>query len=142
MLDRKSAKAKLISQELSNVKRLMEELVRLRFKKLVKYATFEKPLNKEALTLEEEKIFLGLKPSFESFQFLLKDSLRGKTSKIEEKTEPPKRLLLRFLQEAPAIVGVDLKVYGPYSVEDVATLPVENAKVLVKQGIAMEIETK
>lgn len=142
MLDQKSAKAKLISQELSNVKRLMEELVRLRFKKIVDHATSAKTVKKEELTFEEERIFLGMRPSLENFQSFLKDSLRGKISKVEEKGELPKRMLLRFLKEVPAVVGADLKIYGPFSVEDVATLPIENAKVLVKHGIAMEIETR
>lgn len=142
MLDQKSAKARLISQELSNVKRLMEELVKLRFKKIVKHTTSAKPLTKEALTLEEERILPGVKSSFENFQSLLKNSLRGKISKVEEKIEPSKRILLRFLKEVPAIVGADLNVYGPFSIEDVATLPIENAKVLVRHGVAMEIETR
>ncbi len=141
MLDQKSAKAKLISQELSNAKRLMEELVELRFKKIVDQATSAKPVNKEALTLEEEKILLGMKPSLEIFQSFLKDFLRGKISKIEKEAKASKRMLLRFVKEVPAIVGADLKIYGPFSVEDVATLPAENAKVLVKHGAAMEIET-
>jgi DNA replication initiation complex subunit (GINS family) len=141
MLDQKSAKAKLISQELSNAKRLMEELVELRFKKIVDQATSGKPVKKEALTVEEEKILLGMKPSLENFQSFLKNSLRGKISKIEKEAKASKKMLLRFVKEVPAIVGADLKIYGPFSVEDVATLPAENAKVLVKHGAAMEIET-
>ena len=142
MLDQKSAKARLISQELSNVKQLVEKLAGLRFKKIVNHTTSAKPLKKEALTSEEEKTLLGLVPSVENFQSFLKDVLRGKISKVEEKVESSKRTLLRFVQEVPAIVGADLKIYGPFSVEDVATLPVENAKVLVKHGVAMEIETR
>lgn len=142
MLDKKSAKARLISQELSNVKRLMEELIRLRLKKIVNHATSAKPLKKETLVLEEERILLELRPSLENFQSFLKDFLRGRISKVEEKIEAPKRMLLRFVHEVPAIVGADLKVYGPFLVEDVATLPIENAKVLVKHGVAMEIETR
>jgi len=142
MLDKKSVKAKLITQELLNVKRLMEELFTLRSKKIVDYATSTKSLDKELLTLEEERMLLELRPSFEKIQSFLKDALRGKVSEVEEKIEPAKRALLRFTKDVPAIVGADLKVYGPFSVEDVATLPVENAKVLVKHGAAMEIETK
>jgi len=37
-------------------------------------------------------------------------------------------------------MGVDLKSYGPFKVEDVASLPAENAKVLVKQGLAVQVE--
>lgn len=142
MLDKKSVKARLISQELVNVKRLMEELAKLRFKKIIKQATYATPLNREIVTSEEERMLLELKPLFENFQSFLKDSLQGRISKIEEKIEPSKRMLLRFIREVPAIVGADLKVYGPFSVEDVATLPIENAKVLVNHDVAIEIETK
>jgi DNA replication initiation complex subunit (GINS family) len=142
MLDKKSVKAKLIAQELLNVKRLMKELFTMRSEKIVNYAASAKSLDKELLTLEEERVLLELRPSFEKFQSFLKDALRGKVSEVEEKTELSKRRLLRFTQDVPAIVGADLKVYGPFSVEDVATLPVENAKVLVKHGVAMEIETE
>jgi DNA replication initiation complex subunit (GINS family) len=33
-----------------------------------------------------------------------------------------------------------MKTYGPFLAEDVASLPVENAKVLVKRGLAEAIE--
>jgi DNA replication initiation complex subunit (GINS family) len=141
MLDQKSTKARLITQELSKVKRLTKELIKLRFRKLVESAATTKPVPREALTLEEETLLAQMKPSLEDFQSLWKALLRGKAAKAKEPREPPKKRLLRFLQEAPSIVGADLKVYGPFSPEDVATLPVENAKVLVKQGVAMEIDT-
>lgn len=142
MLDQKSAKARLVSRELSNTRRLMEELAKLRFKKIVERTTSSRSVEKEALTAEEERILLGMKPSIESFQSFLKEFLRGKITRVEGKSELSKRLLVRFLKEVPAIVGADLKVYGPFLAEDVATLPTENAKVLVKHGVAMEIEAQ
>ena len=33
-----------------------------------------------------------------------------------------------------------MKTYGPYVAEDVASLPAENAKMLVKQGLAVSVE--
>jgi DNA replication initiation complex subunit (GINS family) len=33
-----------------------------------------------------------------------------------------------------------MKTYGPFKVEDVASLPIENAKVLIKQGLAEKVE--
>jgi DNA replication initiation complex subunit (GINS family) len=141
MLESKSVKAKLISEELSKAKRMVKELIALRFEKLVSHVKSEGSLSKEALTSEEKSVILELRPSFEKFQSMLKDSIRGKAPEEREKTERT-RSLLRFLSEVPAIVGADLKVYGPFAVEDVATLPTENAKVLVKRGVAMEIETR
>jgi len=34
-----------------------------------------------------------------------------------------------------------MKLYGPFVPEDVASLPSENAKILIKQGLAQRIET-
>jgi DNA replication initiation complex subunit (GINS family) len=141
MLESKSVKAKLISQELSKAKRMIRELIALRFDKLVKQAKLEEPLSREALTSEEEGILLELKPSFEKFHEMLKDSTRGKPPESGEKVVQARKLV-RFLKEVPAIVGADLKIYGPFAAEDVATLPAENARVLAKHGAAMEIETK
>ncbi len=143
MLDRNSPKAKLISQELTRVKRLMEELVKLRFKKIIELASSTDSFGMTPLTPEEEKAVSELKTTFESFQSFLKGALRGKKPKVENSnasTNPTKKLLLRFLQEVPAIIGSDLKVYGPFSIEDVATLPIENAKVLMKHGVATKVE--
>jgi len=49
---------------------------------------------------------------------------------------------LRFLQEIPEIVGVDLKIYGPYKKEDVGSLPAQNAQGLINQGAAKLIDVR
>ena len=141
MLESKSVKARLLAQELPRAKRMVKELVALRFEKLVKQVKSGEPPSNETLTSEEEEIVLELRPSFERFQAVLRDSVRVKTTESEEKTRQARKLL-RFLKEVPAIVGADLKMYGPFVAEDVATLPAENARVLVKHGVAMEVETK
>lgn len=50
--------------------------------------------------------------------------------------------VVRFLDNVPEIVGVDLKIYGPYKKEDVGSLPNQNARALIKQGLAKEIDVK
>jgi DNA replication initiation complex subunit (GINS family) len=140
MLESKSVKARLMAQELSNAERIARELVSLRFEKLVKQTSSGVVPREETLTSKEREIALELSPSFEKFQEVLKDSTREETMASGEKTRQTRRLL-RFLKEVPAIVGSDLKMYGPFAAEDVATLPAENARVLVKHGAAMEVET-
>jgi DNA replication factor GINS len=49
-------------------------------------------------------------------------------------------VVVRFLQPASATIGVDLAKYGPFKKEDVAVLPLDNAKPLLKQGIVQEID--
>jgi DNA replication initiation complex subunit (GINS family) len=35
-----------------------------------------------------------------------------------------------------------LKLYGPFKIEDVATLPMENAEIFIKRGIAEQVRLK
>jgi DNA replication factor GINS len=62
---------------------------------------------------------------------------------LPEKTtsEPAETRLevVRFLSDFPAIIGVDLKTYGPFKAEDIATLPVENASALISQGVVKQV---
>jgi DNA replication factor GINS len=51
-------------------------------------------------------------------------------------------MVVRLLKEIPEIVGADMKTYGPFKPEDVATVPKENAKTLIKQGLAVEVEIR
>jgi len=96
---------------------------------------------KEGLTEEEEKLWREMLTSTESYQSLLKGVLSGRLPTVEVGERVRKRVL-RFLQEIPAIIGVDMKPYGPFKPEDVASVPDQNAKVFVKQGLAVEVEVK
>lgn len=141
MLDEKTTKAKLMKRELKNVKIMVEELVRLRYEKALKKAVAGESVPREVLAEGEEKLHGQIFPLAESYQAFLKDVLQGRLSR-PEKEEKPKRMLVRFVQEIPAIVGSDMKTYGPFKPEDIATLPTENARILIKQGVAVEVEAK
>jgi DNA replication factor GINS len=143
MLDEKSTRARLLLQEAKNTKKLSEELIRLRYEKMVKKTMAGEQIAKEALTVEEEKLYGEIASSIESYQNFLKGVLSGNSSAVKvEAKEKPKKRVLRFLREVPSIIGADMKPYGPFKPEDIASVPVENAKMLVKQGLAVEIETK
>ena len=141
MLDEKTTKAKLMNREFENVKTMLEELVQLRRDKILAIVTARKTVPREVLTEEEEKLHGEIFPLAEACQTFLKDILQGRLSRIE-KEEKPKKILVRFVQEIPAIVGSDMKTYGPFKPEDIATLPTENARILIKQGVAVEVEAK
>ena len=141
MLDEKTTRARLLMHESKNVQKMVKELVLLRHDKTVKKALSGETTTTESLTQEEEKLVKEISPSFESFQTLLKDILGGRVPKLENREKPKKRVL-RFTKEIPAIIGADMKTYGPFKPEDVASLPQENAKILVKQGVAVEVEAK
>lgn len=43
---------------------------------------------------------------------------------------------LRFVKKSPAIVGVDLLTYGPFEKEDIASMPLKNAEILIREKYA------
>ncbi|MEM2875617.1 MAG: hypothetical protein QXL67_01510 [Candidatus Bathyarchaeia archaeon] len=141
MLDEDTVKAKLLRKELENVQRMIKDLLSLRYRKMLKGVLYDKPVREEALTEEERKVYTKIYSLRELIDSLIKNVLEGKYT-IEEKLEERKYILVRFLKDTPAIVGSDMRIYGPFKPEDLATLPVYNSRMLIKQGVAVEVETR
>jgi len=145
MLDKKSVKVNLLEREAQNVKRMLEELLWVRYKKLVKTITQNQTLPSELLTVEEAKMCESFVTFSGAYRKFAEGLMQGQTVKVEAPTVKVdaevshKRMTLRFTKSTPAIIGLDMKTYGPFMVEDVASLPVENAKVFVKQGLAVPV---
>lgn len=138
MLDKKTLKAALLEHEAVHVKRMLQELVWVRYKKLVKLTTQTQKLPTELLAFEETQIFEAFVPFTDAYQQFAKNLLHGQSTVNGQETH--KRYTLRFSRTIPKIMGVDMKPYGPFNAEDVASLPIENAKIFVKQGFAIIID--
>jgi DNA replication factor GINS len=141
MLDKKTPKAKLLDIEFRNVKIMVGEIFGLRYKKLREKALVQENVAREALTDEEKKLYGGVFPLDEAYQAFSNDIFRGRLSYIKNDVKKGV-MVLRFVQEIPALVGADMKTYGPFRPEDIATLPLENARILVKQKMAFEVDSK
>jgi DNA replication factor GINS len=139
MLDKKTTKAKLLDYEFKNVKVMVDELLSLRYKKIQKTLFAQETVAREVLTEEEKKLYGRVTPLAEAYRAFSKDLLRGRLSRIEKEVKQ-RMTVLRFVQGIPALVGADMKTYGPFGPEDIATLPSENAQILIKQGMAMEVD--
>jgi DNA replication initiation complex subunit (GINS family) len=139
MLDKKTVKAGLLEHELERVKCMLQELVWARYKKLVTLITENQKIPSGLLAVEEEAMCTGFLSFAEAYQKFAEKLLRGQVLKVGIK-KPRKRVALRFLKAIPAVIGADMKTYGPFMVEDVASVPLENAKILVKQGLAEVVE--
>lgn len=137
MLDKKTAKASLLKIEERNVKRMLREIANMRYRKLMKKISREKK-EKIAISGAGNKNLIKMLTLTESYDSFLETVFSGeKMGELEKK-----RIIVRFLKEIPEIIGIDMKSYGPYKPEDVASLPAENAEMLIKQGLAVEIETE
>ena len=145
--DKKSVKVSLLDHEAKNVAIMLEELLLARYKKLLETVSQNQKLPFESLTVEEAKMcesFAVFTSAYQKFTVgLLQDQTSPTAAQADANAEVEvghKRVTLRFTKDIPAIMGTDMKSYGPFQVEDVASLPVENAKVLVKQGLAALVE--
>ncbi|MDR2708059.1 MAG: hypothetical protein LBB87_04880 [Nitrososphaerota archaeon] len=136
--DNKTLKTTLLDAETANVKYMLGELLWARYKKLVKFTTQTQKLSMDLLAFEEAQIFESFVPFTEAYQKFAKSLLKGQTR--HSRQESRKRITLRFSKEIPQIMGVDMKPYGPFNVEDIASLPVQNAKIIVKQNLAVIVD--
>jgi DNA replication factor GINS len=146
--DKNAVKASLMEQERRNAARMVKELLRTRYKKILKTVKGGQKLLPEILTNEESEFMAGLLPFAEAYSTFTRGLLQGQTPKptmksTEPRDTPPtqhKRVVVRFVKAIPAIVGSDMQTYGPFQPEDVASVPELNAKILVKQGLAQIVE--
>jgi DNA replication factor GINS len=53
-----------------------------------------------------------------------------------------KQIVIIFLKPMEQFMGVDFNKYGPFSKDDIAALPVENARSLIESKIATELHSK
>jgi DNA replication factor GINS len=93
----------------------------------------------DILTADEVRILSNVPAFSDAFQSLIKEVLQGRRMGGKAKHEH-KRGSLRFLVHVPAIIGADMKSYGPFQSEDVASVPLDNARILVKQRLAESID--
>ena len=143
---------------------MLDELLKTRYRKIIKNVSKNQRVPSELLTNEEAQMCQTFASFSDAYQKFTKDLMQGQATPpqiqqpppttqqaspitvrvIEAKTEPQatahKRLTLRFTKSIPAIMGADMKSYGPFVAEDVASLPAVNAKMLVKQGLAVLVE--
>ncbi|MEM3673150.1 MAG: hypothetical protein QW468_02835 [Candidatus Bathyarchaeia archaeon] len=139
MIDKKTVKASLLKSEMQNAKRMIREIAHLRYRKLIRKMAKGEKVPADVLTVEEERIYKETSSFAEAYRNLVRNILHGYAPKVDVEKRR-KRVAMRFLKDVPAIVGVDMETYGPFKAEDVASLPVENAKILSKQGLAEIIE--
>jgi DNA replication factor GINS len=135
--DKHTAKGRLTLKEKEVASRLLRELKETRLRKLLALTRNREAINDANLTYEERKLVKDFDKSLQAFNQALR--VEAKRSAPEETVELS---VVRFLQDIPEIVGTDLRIYGPYKKEDVGSLPNQNAKALVKQGVARIIEVR
>lgn len=129
--DAHTIQGRLLVREKEMTERLLDELKKARLQKILLAAQNRIPLQSADLTEEEIIVINGIRQSLSSL---------GQLQPQENLSD--ELIVVRFLQDIPEIVGVDLRIYGPFKKEDVASLPTSNAHALERQGAVREIQVR
>jgi DNA replication initiation complex subunit (GINS family) len=95
------------------------------------------------LTEEEKYILDAEKESERRKNDILLAITKGRPKVLESisKRVRSRYIVIRFLEPMEQFMGVDMKRYGPFRREDVAVLPFENARSLIENNHAMEVQS-
>ncbi len=131
----KSIVSNLASKEREMIEKLIERLIELRVKKAPHLEDIENLTSEERYIIEPLSLF---EKKRKRVVFAIK---RGQPSRLDAISErlSSRFTLVRFLLSTPSIIGVDLKKYGPFNKDDIAIIPSENAKPLIKQNTVSEL---
>lgn len=147
--------------EVENAKKLLEDVINRRQKKIVLAAlsTMRGQLPPAGLNDEERKFFDEIVNTLKAFKNDMNEKFRSFDDIAQEKVEEAKRsieemkpveveniavkpngkLLVKILIDLPKFVGTDMQPYGPLRTGDIITLPDEVAKLLVTRKAAENI---
>jgi DNA replication factor GINS len=109
-----------------------------------KIRTGEEPLDYSKLTDEEKYVLDGKRESEGRMSQVVAATVKGRPKVLESISARmrSKQIVVRFLKPTEAFVGVDMSKYGPFQQEDVASLPFENARVIIEGGAAIEVHVE
>jgi DNA replication factor GINS len=136
--DQRVLHGRLTSREKEMAARLLGELRQARRTKIFQAAQSHSIINPADLTYEENILVEAIKEP-DPIPYLNQGTLPTSGEPVDTKE---KFVVIRFLQDIPEIVGIDLMIYGPFKKEDVASVPSTNATALIGQGAAKIIEFK
>jgi DNA replication factor GINS len=120
------------------IESMVRQLLQLRTRKAMRQ-------NAVLQLLPEERYVCSAEQRFERrFQTLVEAVSAGQPSFVEfaHMTENQRSITVRFVKHVNELVGLDLRRYGPFEPEDVASIPAASADILIAGGDAIEVTTR
>jgi DNA replication factor GINS len=129
---------RLIQVQIAMIESMSRELLTIRAAKAKDQRAFLQ------LLPEERYVFVAQRRFGRRFEAFVEALGSGQPSFIDyaKKSESERSVTVRFTKHVDEVVGLDLKRYGPFESEDVASLPAANADILIEGGDAVEIFTR
>jgi DNA replication initiation complex subunit (GINS family) len=129
---------RLIAAQARMIESMVKQLLRLRTKK----ATQQNALLQ---LLPEERYVCSAEQKFQKrFQTLVEAVASGQPSFVEfaHLSESQRSITVRFVKHVNELVGLDMRHYGPFEADDVASIPAASADILIAGGEAVEVYTR
>jgi len=129
---------RLIAKQVSMIDSMVRQLIILRAKK----ATQQRVLSQ---LLPEERYVCSAQLRFQRrFEMFVNAVSSGQPAFVEfaHRSEVERNVTVRFIKHVDELVGLDMRRYGPFEAEDVASLPATNADILIAGKSALEIYTR
>jgi DNA replication factor GINS len=135
------AEAKVRDRMVELLSSSAELLIRVRQRKV---RAGNEPLDYSKLTDEEKYVLDGQAESASRMEQVVSAATKGRPKVLEAISAMirSKQILVRFVKPMEQFIGVDMGKYGPFQQEDVATLPLENARSFIETGTAVQVHAQ
>jgi DNA replication factor GINS len=129
---------RLVNIQLGMIRSMSHDLVLTRTAKAAKRGTFIQLLPEERYVCSMEERFQRRLDAF------VEAVSSGQPSFVEmaQRSESGRSVVVRFTKHVDELVGLDLRRYGPFDVDDVASIPAASAGILIAGGEAVEVYTR
>jgi DNA replication initiation complex subunit (GINS family) len=129
---------RLIATQARLIESMVRQLLKLRTKKAMGQNALQQLLPEERYVCSAEQKFRR------RFETMVDAVSSGQPSFIEfaHSTESQRSITVRFVKHVNELVGLDMKHYGPFETDDVASIPAASADILIAGGDAVEVYTR
>ena len=120
------------------IESMVRQLLTMRMRKAMKQ-------NALLQLLPEERYVCTAEQKFQRrFQILVEAVTSGQPSFVEfaHLRESQRSITVRFVKKVNELVGLDMRHFGPFEPEDVASIPAASADILIAGGEAVEVITR
>jgi len=131
------ATVRLVKRQTAMISGMTRQLLSIRTRKAVGNLSMQ--------LLPEERYIVSIRDIFERrFDSFVDAITEGKPSFIEfaHRNESMRNMVIRFTKHTNELVGGDMRRYGPFEENDVASIPAADAAILVAGGEAVEVRIR